>query len=92
MLVERHERPHKHPAVLQAAVIGTPDDKWGEAVTALIVQREGVATSEAEIKTFCGEAVARYKVPKKIVFVDSLPLSASGKILKYQLSLYSLRP
>jgi len=76
---------YKHPAVLQAAVIGTPDDKWGEAVTALIVKREGGDTSEAEIRTFCGEAVARYKVPKKVIFVDSLPLSASGKILKYQL-------
>jgi len=76
---------YKNPAVMQAAVIGTPDDKWGEAVTALIVRREGVETSEAEIKSFCTEAVARYKVPKRVVFVDSLPLSASGKILKYRL-------
>jgi len=76
---------YKNPAVMQAAVIGTPDDKWGEAVTALIVRREGIDTSEAEIKSFCAEAVARYKVPKRVVFVDSLPLSASGKILKYRL-------
>jgi acyl-CoA synthetase (AMP-forming)/AMP-acid ligase II len=76
---------YKNPAVMQAAVIGTPDKKWGEAVTALIVRREGVDTSAAEIKSFCTEAVARYKVPKKVIFVDSLPLSASGKILKYRL-------
>jgi len=76
---------YKNPAVMQVAVIGTPDDKWGEAVTALIVRREGGAATEAEIKEFCGQAVARYKVPKKIIFVDSLPLSASGKILKYRL-------
>jgi len=75
----------KHPAVLQAAVIGTPDAKWGEAVTALIVSREGVAATAEEIQAFCRESVARYKVPKKVMFVDSLPLSASGKILKYRL-------
>jgi len=76
---------YKHPAVLQAAVIGTPDAKWGEAVTALIVRREGVDTSEEDIKSFCAESVARYKAPKKVIFVDTLPLSASGKILKYRL-------
>lgn len=53
--------------------------------TALIVRREGIDTSEAEIKTFCGEAVVHYKVPKKVVFVESLPLNASSKILKCQL-------
>jgi len=76
---------YKHPAVLQAAVIGTPDAKWGEAVTALIVCREETAAAEEEIQAFCRESVARYKVPKKVIFVDSLPLSASGKILKYRL-------
>ncbi len=76
---------YKHPAVLQAAVIGLPDEKWGEAVTAMIVRREDVAAAEEEIKEFCSQAVARYKVPKTIIFVDSLPLSASGKILKYRL-------
>ena len=76
---------YKNPAVMQAAVIGTPDDKWGEAVTAIIVRREGVDTSEEEIKEFCRQALARYKVPKKVIFADSLPLSASGKILKYRL-------
>ena len=76
---------YKHPAVLQAAVIGTPDAKWGEAVTALIVRREGIEAVEDEIQTFCRESVARYKVPKKVIFVDSLPMSASGKILKYRL-------
>ncbi len=76
---------YKHPAVLQTAVIGTPDDKWGEVVTAIIVRREGVDTSEEEIKEFCRQAVARYKSPKKVIFAESLPLSASGKILKYRL-------
>ena len=76
---------YRHPAVLQAAVIGTPDGKWGEAVTALIVPREGAETDAGSIQAFCRQAVARYKVPKKVIFVDNLPMSASGKILKYRL-------
>jgi long-chain acyl-CoA synthetase len=68
-----------------AAVIGTPDEKWGEAVTALIVKKGEGRLEPDDIKTFARTEIAGYKVPKKIIFIESLPLSASGKILKYKL-------
>ena len=76
---------YKHPAVAQAAVIGTKDDKWGEAVTALILKKQDVNATEEDIRTFCKTEIAGYKVPKKVVFVEALPMSASGKLLKYKL-------
>ncbi len=76
---------YKHPSVGQAAVIGTKDEKWGEAVTALIVKKGDASVTEEEIRAFCKKEIAGYKVPKKIVFVDTLPMSASGKLLKYKL-------
>lgn len=76
---------YKHPAVGQVAVIGTRDEKWGEAVTALIVKKPDSDAAENDIKSFCKTEIAGYKVPKKVVFVESLPMSASGKLLKYRL-------
>ena len=76
---------YKHPKISQAAVIGTPDEKWGEIVTAYIIKKEGAEVTEDEIKGFCRKEIAGYKVPKKVVFIDSLPMSASGKVLKYKL-------
>ncbi|GKT09736.1 class I adenylate-forming enzyme family protein [Desulforhabdus sp. TSK] len=76
---------YKHPAVGQAAVVGMKDDKWGEIVTAFIVKRPDSEITQDELKTFCRKEIAGYKIPKKILFVDSLPMSPSGKILKYKL-------
>jgi acyl-CoA synthetase (AMP-forming)/AMP-acid ligase II len=76
---------YKHPAVAQVAVIGAKDEKWGEVVTALILKKKDSNTTEEEIRTFCKKEIAGYKVPKKVVFVESLPMSASGKLLKYKL-------
>ena len=76
---------YKHPGISQAAVIGAPDRKWGEIVTALVVRKNGSEIREEEIKAFCRNEIAGYKVPKKVLFVDALPMSASGKILKYKL-------
>ena len=81
---------YKHPDVSQAAVIGTADRKWGEVVTALVVKKDGSEIPAEDIKTFCRSEIAGYKVPKKVLFVDSLPMSASGKILKYKLRKDSL--
>jgi acyl-CoA synthetase (AMP-forming)/AMP-acid ligase II len=61
------------------------DDKWGEIVTAFIVKRPDSEITQDELKTFCRKEIAGYKIPKKILFVDSLPMSPSGKILKYKL-------
>ena len=76
---------YKHPAVAQAAVIGVADKDWGEAVTAAIVLKEGMRAGEEEIRKFCRRELAGYKVPKSIVFTDSLPTSATGKLMKGRL-------
>ena len=76
---------HKHPAVAQAAVIGVADETWGESVTAVIVKKEGMDVDEDELRTFCRREIAGYKVPKSVIFVDELPTSATGKLLKGQL-------
>lgn len=71
-----------HPLILDAAVIGVDDDKWGEVGKAFIVPKLGVKIDEAELKRFLNERLARYKIPKYIEFVDKLPKTASGKIRK----------
>jgi long-chain acyl-CoA synthetase len=81
---EVEEALYKHPAVLEAAVIGVPDARWGEAVHAVVVPREPV-TAEALIE-FCREHIAGYKLPKSITFsATELPKSGPGKILKREL-------
>ncbi len=64
------------------AVIGIPDEKWGEAVVALVVPKKGAILKEEQIINYCGEYLAGYKKPKKVIFKDDLPVSAQGKILK----------
>lgn len=71
-----------HPAVLETAVFGVPDEIKGEAVKAAIILQPGKEVSSEEIIGFCRTQIAKYKVPKEIVFVDELPKSATGKILK----------
>ncbi|PEJ60849.1 long-chain fatty acid--CoA ligase [Bacillus sp. AFS002410] len=74
-----------HPSIVDVAVIGTPDQKWGELVTAVVVLKAGEQISEKEIVEFTREHLAGYKVPKKVIFTESLPRNASGKLTKYQL-------
>jgi acyl-CoA synthetase (AMP-forming)/AMP-acid ligase II len=75
----------EHPDVLDAAIIGLPDEVWGEAVCAIIVPREGAELDEQELKSFCRQKLAGYKVPRRIFIEEQLPRNASGKVLKYQL-------
>ncbi|NJN96158.1 MAG: long-chain fatty acid--CoA ligase [Anaerolineales bacterium] len=76
---------YKHSAVLQCAVIGLPDPKWGEVGRACVVLKPGQTISEAELLEHLSAHLARYKVPKTVVFVESLPISAAGKILRREL-------
>lgn len=71
-----------HPEVGAVAVIGIPDDRWGEAVMACIVRKEGGAVAEEELIGFARQSLAGYKVPKSVVFMDALPLVPSGKVSK----------
>ncbi|MGG0658228.1 long-chain-fatty-acid--CoA ligase [Rummeliibacillus pycnus] len=74
-----------HHSVAEVAIIGTPDPKWGEVVTAIIVTKRDEDLTEKEIIEFAKENIAGYKCPKKVIFEDKLPRNASGKLLKYQL-------
>ncbi|KOG55216.1 acyl-CoA synthetase [Streptomyces virginiae] len=74
---------YTHPGVAEAAVVGLPDERWIEAVTAVVVPRGEV--TEAELMAFAREKLAHFKAPKRVLFVDALPRNASGKILKREL-------
>ncbi|MEJ7560963.1 MAG: AMP-binding protein [Ilumatobacteraceae bacterium] len=75
----------QHPDVYEAAVFGTPDDEWGEQVHAVVVARPGTSPSDDDIRGHAGEMLARYKVPRTISWIDELPKTGSGKILKREL-------
>lgn len=76
----------QHPAVAQCAVIGIPNDQWGESVHAVIMRRSGAEVSAAEIIAFCRERIAGYKCPRSVELRDDmLPISGAGKILKREL-------
>jgi long-chain acyl-CoA synthetase len=82
---EVEEVLYTHTAVEECAVIGMPHTEYGEAVTAFVILKQGLTCSEAELIGFCKERIASYKAPKRIMFVDQLPKSPAGKILKREI-------
>ncbi len=75
----------EHPALMEVAVIGVPDDTWGETVKAVVACKPGASATEAEIIEFCRERLAHFKCPKSVDVVEALPRNPTGKILKREL-------
>ena len=75
----------RHPAVQEVAVVGMPDERWGEVPHAFVVLRTGCSATEVDLREFARERMAHFKCPKAIRFVPELPKTATGKIQKYVL-------
>jgi fatty-acyl-CoA synthase len=76
---------HAHPDVVEAAVVGVPDERWGEVCAAFVVLRDGASADGEELRDHCRERLARFKVPRTVSFVDELPRSSLGKVRKDEL-------
>ena len=76
---------YTHPKVSDVQVVGVPDEKYGEEAYAYVIIKEGEALSEAELRDYCVKNIAKHKVPRYFDFVDSFPMNAAGKILKYKM-------
>ncbi|WP_405232626.1 acyl-CoA synthetase [Lentisalinibacter salinarum] len=76
---------YEHPAVAEVAVIGLPDEKWGEAVTAVVALSEGAELTLEELRDFADGKLARYKLPLRLHIVEALPRNPAGKVLKFEL-------
>jgi malonyl-CoA/methylmalonyl-CoA synthetase len=83
--LEIEETLREHPAIAEVAVVGIADEAWGDRVVACLVLRAGFRPTGAELRAFCRERLAPYKVPKDWVFVDELPKNALGKVVKPRL-------
>jgi fatty-acyl-CoA synthase len=83
--IEVEDAVFSHPAVAEVAVIGIPDEKWGELVTALVVPAPGRQVTAEEIMDHCRGRIAGFKIPKRVEFRDAIPRTATGKIQKFKL-------
>jgi fatty-acyl-CoA synthase len=82
---EIEEFLYTHPEIADVQVIGVPDERYGEQVCAWVVLREGASLTDDELRDFCQGKIARYKIPHYIRFVDSFPMTVTGKIQKFKM-------
>jgi len=80
--LEVEEIIHEHPKVEDVCIIGVPDEEWGSTIRAVVQPKEGENIEEQEIIEFCRDKLAGYKIPRSVVFVNELPLSPVGKVLR----------
>ena len=82
---EIEEFLYSHEEIVDVQVIGVPDEKYGEEVTAYVMRREGSLVTEDDVKDFCRGRIAHFKVPRYVVFVDEFPMTVTGKVQKYKM-------
>jgi len=75
----------RHPAIAEVAIVGVPDDKWGERLKAFVVKRAGAELTAAGVTAFCEGRISAMKTPKDVAFIDAIPRNANGKVLKTSL-------
>jgi acyl-CoA synthetase (AMP-forming)/AMP-acid ligase II len=83
--IEVEDCLYQHPAVAEAAVIGVPDERWGETIKALVVLRAGATATEKDLIEFCRTRMAHFKCPTSVEVRDALPRTATGKLQKFKL-------
>jgi fatty-acyl-CoA synthase len=76
---------YNHPAINEIAVIGLPDEQWGEMVVAVAALKDGTTVDLEELREFASERLARYKLPRRLEIVAALPRNPAGKVLKFEL-------
>ena len=89
--LEIEQRLHRHPAVHECAIVGIPDEEWGETVWAFVVRRQGAPLDADEVVAFCRTELADFKRPRRVEFVESLPRNATGKVLRHELRAWADR-
>jgi fatty-acyl-CoA synthase len=83
--IEVEQAIQSHPAVLEVAVVGTPDDKWGERPKAFVMTARGATVDEAQVIAHVKARIASYKAPRSVAFVNDLPRTSTGKVRKNEL-------
>jgi fatty-acyl-CoA synthase len=88
---EVEEFLYGHPAIADVAVIGVPDERFGEEIMAWVVLKPGEELDEDGLREFCRGRIARYKVPRYVKFVDGFPMTVTGKVQKFKMREQSVR-